>query len=653
MPTPSLFFSGLLALSAGLPSLAAPSYGSTDPCAKIGGQTFVAPADAIACQKSFPLNETIKANVLNNIARVFDFFTFEDYYLHSPYPFQESTTNIRRDIARINATKYATDYDLNKDIYDFTTELNDGHTRWFPDCYNSYQNLLPTPVVILGNEVVVAPDAVEFLSLMPPEFAQYYANIGFNWQRLAGARILRIDGLPAFSYVDKIASTVSGNYLDHGVRVNSVVSSYRISGTSFSQRFGDLAGPSFLTQTHLTFELIPVNSTRPETVNVPYLANFVGNPFTDGPSYWANNCAAKNTTNGVDHRSASHTKRDGKPLRPMAKIIDLAPKTAVGLPGPFLPTLSPVNGSEGVIKSFILPDNKTGVMFVGSFEPDDYVGFQTDTVAAISQFQAANVTHLIIDLTNNGGGYVCLGLFLHQYLAGMGIGYAGFQSTNRANPLAKKILASDIAQGLNDQVSYYTADDFAFLNNTEMPASYNYFEPSSSEFVNGKSDPTSQRFYDVCTPYNVPVPDGPAFDLKNVAIVGNGNCASTCALFSTLMYERHGTKMAMFGGKPGEHVEFKGMAGNQVLEWADLDSEIKTAGLKDDPLAPPDLLVSSNMRVNWRTAWSWLDETKPIAFKSELPQYHFPYTIDTYNNPQNLWTFAAKELFGAGHGYGY
>jgi hypothetical protein len=26
---------------------------------------------------------------------------------------------------------------------------------------------------------------------------------------------------------------------------------------------------------------------------------------------------------------------------------------------------------------------------------------------------------------------------------------------------------------------------------------------------------------------------------------------------------------------------FAGMAGNQVLEWADLDTEIKTAGLKD------------------------------------------------------------------------
>lgn len=52
-------------------------------------------------------------------------------------------------------------------------------------------------------------------------------------------------------------------------------------------------------------------------------------------------------------------------------------------------------------------------------------------------------------------------------------------------------------------------------------------------------------------------------------------------MFSTLMFERHNTKIAIFGGKPGLPMEYKGMAGNQVLEWADLDSEIKTANLKD------------------------------------------------------------------------
>lgn len=56
-------------------------------------------------------------------------------------------------------------------------------------------------------------------------------------------------------------------------------------------------------------------------------------------------------------------------------------------------------------------------MFVGSFE-GDFNQFQTDTAAAIKQFKASGVTHLLIDLTNNGGGFVCLGQFLHQFLAG-------------------------------------------------------------------------------------------------------------------------------------------------------------------------------------------------------------------------------------------
>ena len=53
-------------------------------------------------------------------------------------------------------------------------------------------------------------------------------------------------------------------------------------------------------------------------------------------------------------------------------------------------------------------------------------------------------------------------------------------------------------------------------------------------------------------------------------------------MFSTLMVERHGVKTAVWGGKPGDsNIEYKGMAGNQVLEWADIDSEIKTALLEN------------------------------------------------------------------------
>ncbi|EPQ51893.1 hypothetical protein GLOTRDRAFT_47956 [Gloeophyllum trabeum ATCC 11539] len=642
---------------------------TSDPCAGIAGQSFVVPGDALACLKSFPFNETLRQNVLTVISRVFDFYTFEDYYLNSPPPFQESTTNIRADIARINSTSYATDYDFNRAVYDFTNQLNDGHTRWLTDCYGTFENLLPAPIVTLqenGAEgVYIIPDLAQLIPLVGTEFTDYYASIGFNWERLAGARVLQIEGQDPYAYVDYIADTASGNYLDHGVRVNSVFSSYRIADTSFSQRFGDLAGTSFPDQESLTFNLILANSTLPETVTVPFLAIYAGNNFTDSASYWGNNCAANNATNGVDLLASSGLKEREERTRRLARavIVDKSQTSAVGLPDPYLPTAPPVNGSTGVIKSFVLPDNKTGVMFVGSFE-GDYVQFQTDTQAAVAAFQAANVTRLLVDLTNNGGGYVCLGEFLHSYLAGSNFGYTGFQSSSRANPLAVKIVQADIAKGITANISYYAPDNCksrAFLNDTEMPEGYDYNDPSVSLFINGQQDADSQRFHDLCTPYNVDLPENPPFDLRYAPFLHpvNGNCASTCSMFSTSMFERHGTKIAVFGGKPGEIMEYKGMAGNQVLEWSDIDTEIKTAGLKNDPLAPPDLLVSGDFRHNWRTAWSYFDESRPIAYVSEpapcklcsaraeldgslitIALDRYPYTKDTYMNPQNLWTFA-------------
>lgn len=86
---------------------AAPDKRQSDPCAAIAGKDFVPPADALACMKAFPFNETLRQNVLTVISRVFDFYTFEDFYLDSPPPFQDSTNNIRANLTRINTTEYA------------------------------------------------------------------------------------------------------------------------------------------------------------------------------------------------------------------------------------------------------------------------------------------------------------------------------------------------------------------------------------------------------------------------------------------------------------------------------------------------------------------------------------------------------------------
>lgn len=152
-----------------------------------------------------------------------------------------------------------------------------------------YQNVLPAPIVSFEEDgvqsVYIAPDSVDFISQLGDEFTSYFESINFNWQRLAGAKVLSIEGIDPFSYADKIADTETGNYLDHGVRVNSVFSSYRLSDTAYSQRLGDIAGPVFPDKDSLTLELVLANSSKKETVTVPYLASFIATEtFTDKES---------------------------------------------------------------------------------------------------------------------------------------------------------------------------------------------------------------------------------------------------------------------------------------------------------------------------------------------------------------------------------
>ena len=86
---------------------------------------------------------------------------------------------------------------------------------------------------------------------------------------------------------------------------------------------------------------------------------------SDGTS-WARNCAANASTNGVDLKSSAHVSSfvSQAPLKrkqPKADVLDVT-KITVGLPSKFKPTVPQLDGNDDVLKPYILPDNKTGVV---------------------------------------------------------------------------------------------------------------------------------------------------------------------------------------------------------------------------------------------------------------------------------------------------
>jgi hypothetical protein len=52
------------------------------------------------------------------------------------------------------------------------------------------------------------------------------------------AEVTSIEGQDPYAYVSQIATNYSGNYLDHGIRENSVYSSYRYTAGKWGQRLG-------------------------------------------------------------------------------------------------------------------------------------------------------------------------------------------------------------------------------------------------------------------------------------------------------------------------------------------------------------------------------------------------------------------------------
>lgn len=155
----------------------------------------------------------------------------------------------------------------------------------------------------------------------------------------------------------------------------------------------------------------------------PYVSTFLGNDFSDQGSYWANNCAATSTTNGIDYKleivaknstntSSTLTEPAGlhRGKKAVAALPDLnARRKAISLPQPYRPNAYNSSGSDDITYYTMLSDTSVGVMMLGSFSPVDYYQWQTNLLEGINSLKDQGADHLIIDLTNNGGGYVCEG----------------------------------------------------------------------------------------------------------------------------------------------------------------------------------------------------------------------------------------------------
>lgn len=374
---------------------------------------------------------------------------------------------------------------------------------------------------------------------------------------------MKINGKNPWDSVAASAAVVGG-FQARSTRENSFFASYQLGATDWSYRMGDFAAKSLPpTSDSVTLTVIPVGCTTAETIIVPYISRFgsTSTAFTDGPSLWAANCLAKADTNGVDYFanfthqpdfSTSDAERVTRinpaprfapPIppadrkQPTASLIDVTEVEELSLP-PRLQPPAPIAGL-GTVRFNL--DGQVGILSLGSFSTgvDFDVWFQI-LKDGITALKAQGATHLIVDVTNNGGGYVCVAHWLHRLLAGPGPAtepQAGFDTKARYSPLASKIVQW-VADGnaREREVLLYDPVNWKFANSTvSFPPGYNWLEPPVKEVVNGHYDAFSQRIGEECHPYPLePLSEAP-FPMENIGIINNGRCASSCAIFTVCL----------------------------------------------------------------------------------------------------------------------
>ncbi|KAJ7446155.1 hypothetical protein B0H11DRAFT_1746039 [Mycena galericulata] len=671
-----LFYSSMLILFLALTLGAS----AGDPCAAIAGRKWIAPHEARACMFLFPVDPEIKANIIQVVNGTLPFHTSVNYQILAPHPFENDVhEDIAADLARISHLSHESDFEFHLDLYHSFRRLNDGHCSIFNLCYDSlYISYLPTPLVLLtasdgSQSVHIAPEAFTVASVEFPDQIGFWQDslpgkLKGKLELLSGTKVLQINGKDPFIAVKENAA-ITGGYQGFGTRQNSFFSSYSRGSKSWGYIMGN-----FAQQIHPLNDFVELtlqfNSSLIETIKIPYRSRFgsAAKNFTDAESYRANNCVNVAGTNGFNLYDLASVSEHANTLPPVAYLqqqpilsredrrqpinvmLDAASLSDIELPEELQPIPVALNESYSVAQFYLLDDNITGVLALGSFSAANFSAFMGGLLDGLQELKSLGATRLVIDVTNNGGGYICIAHWLHRILIGpknTTEPQAGLDTTIRAGTLAQ-LVVEQINRGADpEELLSYNPTQWKNSSNIPYSVETHWLQPTVNLTINGHKDAFSPRLGSECQPFEISPPEAGIFDPENIVILSNGRCGSSCSLFSITMSKHEGVKTVVLGGHKDVIQQYCGVVGGQSTHFSDIDTEIKSTQLKNHTLAPPDLYCRSVLGITWRLAFGLDDPTQPEEWQNHPADFNLPLTMDIVNKPAEIWKYTANVVFPA------
>lgn len=372
---------------------------------------------------------------------------------------------------------------------------------------------------------------------------------GSSWKP---SHIVAIDGIPVVDYLSQ--ESINSNAQDPDTLYNALFSSIpaRSQGrdSSFSQGgnpFGFSADRS-----HFTFS----NGTTYNYPNVAFLVSTIDiSSVTSGEALYSAVEIPKPTPVPTTTALPDElTPTPGLPLLSSSTSAAIAQPTVTGYPYPI------VKHSDDYVAGYFLNNTDqldTAVLAITAFEapsssqnPDSNTEMQSVIREFLSACMTAGKTKLIIDLSANGGGSVFNGYDLFKQLFPTIEPFGG--SRFRAIPALNVIGAVFTASGV-----YNASYNSQFQTQSSLDMNLQQFPNWDAEFGPNKyhgDNFTSLLRYNLSDPIqtfsaghfvsgygNETVAPQP-FLAKNIVMLTDGVCASTCTIFSEMMKSQAGVR---------------------------------------------------------------------------------------------------------------
>ncbi|KAI9293519.1 hypothetical protein K502DRAFT_366640 [Neoconidiobolus thromboides FSU 785] len=612
-----------------------------DPCATISKKPIFTYEETLACLNNIDLDSKKAEEHIDLLKKEAEFYAFLDIAKDSPEKKISSNVNIIKGLDEIRQKKHQKEVPFHRDIINLFNSLHDGHTVYAAACVYFFTFRQPFPLFTYhdedGNQIVKVLSNVKF----PPAYQEYWLSKGVNVTKYLGKKINLINGQLPLDYLQMYADKNIAGSRDSNSRLNLAlakpINSFGTWGVTYGAHTVSAIVPE---KGEVSYTFLVGNDE--ERVKVPYL---VTGPtgYNDTASYYKANCSV----NPSERQSSPFNEENKDVERPelLRQQVKQVIETKIDQELPLSKSSTGLNDplTKGFFVQSYLIKEDTALLNLPTFAPAGVSYFVNETISALKAFKEKKVSKVLIDVSNNGGGIICLGYWLAEYFFPKS-NPLYFRTDQRMSPIFNALVkASNGTGGFHDPQSWLKLDGTYFSSPEEFL--------KGRKFVRGGSEGSyTQLFLDDC-------PSNPFADLikennnespykpEDITIISNGVCYSTCTLFSNNLQLVNGVKTVLVGGDKKTEGTVASLAGGTVYSLTYVLWELQRFGL----LGTPDSLKFPPFKIalsyTSREAYSEPSDSKsprPLEFTWIPAKKRIFYTEESLLNPYKLWEQVAN-----------